>query len=375
MIWKIITAVFSFSLLVNNLAISDSWGTAKDVDLTWTGSSYGLVWSDARQGEREIRFTKLNDFGTQVTKELEISDSPAENSENPRIIWANNCYTLVWQEDNYLYFTRLDKDGDKAGRIKKITKGTNPDIVWDGLNYGLVYLDEEKIYFLKLDYAGVKKSQPIEISQGLSSANPRLVWNGSEYALVWPGEKGVYFQELNREGQSKTGIIKVNQLMATSTNPEIVWQGNGYGLIWQSKEAEKEEQVYFAQLDKNGHKQIEKSVQTAVGSSIIWQGEKYGLLWQTQDNQLYFVNLDKKGHWENKPVKILEADGQANQPIIALGNSKYALAWLEARSGQPEVYFGQLYFSDLSASIFNGYNWLVILLIAGLAAVIIIKLC
>ncbi len=414
----ILTAPFLISVIyaassisIDNFQISNSMDKAVNPDIIWTGANYGLTWSDSRhEGEPEIYFAKLNEFGTRVSKELKISNSSDKISNQPAIIWADNMYGVVWSEYDRdenkndkdgcnLYFTRLDKEGKKYGGTTSVTSdnhGTcpsNPSIVWTGSKYGISWhetrlgTETSKIFFNRLNYSGEKLGQDVEVSDTLNSLNSSIVWTGEEFGLAWQANGQIYFNQLNVDGLKQGKDIKVSELSATSTNPGIVWNEAGYGLVWQGYDKNDQRQIYFAQLDEEGNKQLERAISFnedenySIEPSIAWGDSEYGVVWQEGDGQIYFVNLDTKGHWKIRPLQISQAtSGEASQPVITLGTSQYAFAWQDNRSGKEEIYFAKLYFSDivlesqqpLLAFIenLNGESWLII----GSGLIIIILL-
>lgn len=396
-IWGVAEAAWAISL--DNFQITNSFGTAAHPDIIWTGSNYGLVWSDSRQGgEAEIYFIKLNEFGTKVTKELKISNSSDKISNQPAIVWADRAYGLVWSEYDRdesknkdgcsLYFTKLDKEGEKYGGIVSVTSdndGTcpsNPAISWTGLDYGITWhesranAETSNIFFIRLNSLGERESQEIQVSDTSESSNSSIVWTGREYGLVWQTDEAIYFTRLDGQGVKQGNDIRVSNISATSTNPDIVWHDYGYGLVWQAYDEKGQRQIYFAELDEEGNKEIEKAItfneedDYSINPSIIWNNSEYGVVWQEEDGQIYFVNLDTKGHWKSKIAQISETEGQAKQPVITLGTSQYAFTWIDNLSGGEEIYFARLPFSDVAQNNLqfylafiknlNGSSWLII---------------
>jgi len=389
---------------LDNTQISNSFGTANNPDMIWNGSNYGLVWKDSRKDkEPEIYFTRLNGFGEEIDSEVKVSNNLNKISDYPSIIWNDNVYAVVWSEDCKLYFNRLDKYGEKYGGIKTIISNSNncsdmPSLTWDGINYGVIWQqsgnneETSQIFFIRLDYSGQRKGNEIQISKTVDSKNPSFVWNGLEYGVVWQANGQIYFNKLNVNGNRQLDDTRINEISNNSANPEIVWNGLEYGIIWQGYDNKEQEQIYFAQLNENGDKEIEKAItfnedqDYSINPSIVWNDSdsEYGIVWQAEDGQMYFVNLDKNGHWKSKLTQISQTDIHGiNNPIVVLGTSYYAFAWQDARGGNGnEIYFTQFAFSDfaqldqglLLAFIkeANGNAWLIIVLVLAIAVLFLI---
>ncbi|MBU1255939.1 hypothetical protein KKE74_02190 [Patescibacteria group bacterium] len=389
---------------LDNTQISNSFGTANNPDMIWTGSNYGLVWSDSRKNkEIEIYFTRLNGFGEEVASEVKVSNNLDKISDHPSVIWDNNAYAVVWSEDCKLYFNKLDKDGEKYGGIKTIISSSDncsdmPSLTWDGINYGVIWqqgvnsAETSQIFFIRLDYSGQRKGNEIQISKTVDSKNPSFVWNGLEYGVVWQANGQIYFNKLNVNGNRQLDDIRISEISNNSANPEIIWNGSGYGIIWQGYDNKEQEQIYFAKLNGNGDKEIERAItfnedqDYSINPSIVWNDSdsEYGIVWQSEDGQMYFVNIDKDGHWKSKLTQISQTDIHGiNNPTIALGTSYYAFAWQDARGGNGnEIYFAQFAFSDLAQldqglllafiKEANGNAWMIIVSVLAVAVLFLI---
>lgn len=405
-----------YSLSLSNLQISNSFGTAINPDIIGTDFGYALAWSDDRregEGEREIYFTKLNGFGQRVSKEIRVNSNSNKVSDEPSLLWSGNLYALVWSEyskDNSenenngceLNFTNINKDGTNNGGIKVITSdnyGTcpvSPSISWTDSTYGLVWSESRaetetsQIFFIRLDYLGERRSNEIQISNTLNSKNPSIVWTGSEYGIVWQADDGIYFIRLDINGEKQGDDVKVSSISQNVSNPDIVWQGSYYGIVWQGDNDREHQQIYFIGLDEQGNTQTEKEITITSNSgdeysaspSIIWGNYEYGITWQQEDEFVYFSALDIDGNKNSEIIQISNNSGeQVGNPIISLDVSKYIFVWHDNRGAGREIYFAQLYFSDiiqksqnlLSSFIknTNGSNPFVILLIVFMVCIVL----
>jgi len=405
-------AYAAVSISLDNTQMSNSFGTAANPDIIWTGLSYGLTWQDGRrQGEPEIYFTKLNGLGVRVSKELKISNSSDKISDEPAITWAGNAYGVVWYEyygdesENNdgcnVYFARLNKEGEKRGGIISVTPDNDgacsghPAISWANSTYGITwhrgYSNNEtsQIFFRRLDPFGQGKGEEIQVSETLNSENPSIAWTGLEYGIAWQANDGIYFTRLDADGIKQGDALKISNISASSTNPAITWQGSEYGVVWQGYDTQGRQQIYFTKLNERGYKQIEDVTITSnrgedysVSPSIIWGNSEYGITWQQGDDLVYFIALGAEGNKKSKILQISNTDDdQSKQPSIASGTSQYVFVWHEIpRDGGKEIYLAKLAFSDVDKNNLqfflafienlNGNSWLFIIL--ALAVVVLI---
>lgn len=393
-----------FQIPLDSLQVSDSLGQAINPDIVWSGSVYGLVWSDSRhQGEPEIYFAKLNELGGKTAREIKISDSSDKISDEPAIVWADNVYAVVWSEYDrdessnqdgcYLYLNRLDKSGKKYGGIISIvsdnygTCPSNPALVWTGLEYGISWQETRlgnetsKIFFTRLNSLGEKQGKDVQVSQTANSENFSVVWTGSEYGLVWQSNGEIYFSRLDVNGVKQGSDIRVSNLSDVSSSPDITWSDSAYGVVWSGYDSKGQQQIYFAKLDEKGNKQTDERALTSnegeaysVYPSIIWRDSEYGVVWQQTSGLIYFVGLDIDGNKKSQVLQISNKDsGLAKQPALALGTSQYAFVWQETNQSGEEIYFTKIAFSDVAQNNqelllafienLNGNSWLIIVLI------------
>jgi imidazole glycerol phosphate synthase subunit HisF len=114
--------------------------------VTWSGSEYGLAWEDYRDfnAGSEIYFARLDANGTKIGGDDRITNA-AGYSTSASVTWTGVEYGLTWQDDRNgpqeIYFARLDQSGTKIGNDLQMTPSTNaaahPHIVWTGSGYGI----------------------------------------------------------------------------------------------------------------------------------------------------------------------------------------------------------------------------------------------
>ena len=207
------------------LRVSAGDGDAKWATVAWSGTEFGLAWSDWRHGSSEIYFRRARaDASATVGPEVRVTNAPFD-SLKPVLQWHGNGYGLAWHDErlmtSQIYFASLDASGQLASsKPLSITGGTsgawNPSLAWDGNRYGLAWEDgrdnQLEVYFTLMDASGGVLSSEIRVSEALRNSSfspqayaPRIVAGpGGEFGLAWIGNMS--FTDTNNKLRQKTEI-------------------------------------------------------------------------------------------------------------------------------------------------------------------------
>jgi hypothetical protein len=128
----------------------------------WTGSGYGVAWGDSRDGNTEIYFARLTEYGEKVGDDVRVTSSPGSSS-SPSLVWTGSGYGVTWEdfrsENGVTYFARISVDGVEMGDDVRITPSPgwsrSPSLVWTGSGgFGVAWSGDrdgnEEIYFTRL---------------------------------------------------------------------------------------------------------------------------------------------------------------------------------------------------------------------------------
>jgi len=228
--------------------ITNGWNV-REPSIAWSGSEYGLAWSDMRGGNYEIYFARIGIDGQKLGQEARITHD-ADTSHHPSLVWTGSEYGMAWGDwragfNPEVYFTRISARGDILGREERVTRtdteSLHPSLVWTGSAYGLAWDDkrhgEYEIYFASLDPrgAGLGAEKRISRGQGLSQY-PSLVWTGSEYAVAWwdrrDGDHEIYFARISAAGAKLGPDRRYSHAGGISLYPSLAWSGSDYAVTW-----------------------------------------------------------------------------------------------------------------------------------------------
>jgi hypothetical protein len=349
--------------LAADTRVTNDSATSSAADMVWTGSEYGMVWSDSRQANTEIYFAKLNALGEKTTSDIRISWGSG-GSEEPELAWTGTEFGVAWHDERHvnweIYFARLDSDGNRIGSEVRLTDETTnsvhvADIIWTGMEYGLLWRDKRdgnwELYFARLDAAGNKIGDDVRVtSTPAYSSEASMVWTGSGYGVAWndipESDWEIYFALLDEEG-TNTHQERVTNSAYPSWYPSVTWSGSQFGIAWLDSRDGNDE-IYFARVDVLGSvvpgSEIRVTNDTA-GSQlpfITWNGTEYGISWHDNRNggtEIYFTRISAAGFEQGDDVRVTNDPWSSEESTLVWTGDRYAVAWSDYRDSNWEIYF------------------------------------
>ncbi|MFQ5720541.1 MAG: MopE-related protein, partial [Acidobacteriota bacterium] len=228
-------------------------GTSIQPSLVWTGAEYGVAWTDDRNGNREITFNRLDETGAVLGSDVRVTNDAAV-SEQPALVWNGAGYGLVWTDERdgnrEIYFNLLGSTGTTAGADIRLTAdaavSAQPSLAWSGSAYGVAWVDERdgnrEIYFAGLDAAGAKQAPETRLTVDLAvSEQPSLDWTGQEYGVAWRDTRAIngeiFLARVDPSGSQQGATLRIsNDLGLVSRAPDLVWSGTRHAVVWQDIE-------------------------------------------------------------------------------------------------------------------------------------------
>ena len=99
-----------------DVRVTSSSGSRNDPSLVWTGSEYGVAWQDNRDGNTEIYFARLSEDGVKLGDDVRVTSSPGA-SFSPSLVWTGSEYGVAWSDDRDgnedIYFARIGSCADE----------------------------------------------------------------------------------------------------------------------------------------------------------------------------------------------------------------------------------------------------------------------
>lgn len=196
--------------------LDDTRLTTTDIEavaasLVWNGVGYALAWHDKRHNsDEEIYFAEVDTDGAVVGLERRITDSPGRSSI-PRLVWTGSGYGMVWEDSrdgaSNTYFLRLSSTGVKIGSESPVDAFNAPqllpNITWTGASYALAWSDirfgNSEIMFASFNGAGAVIGAPARVTTATgSSGSPSLAELAGAIKIIWHdarlGANKLFFQ-------------------------------------------------------------------------------------------------------------------------------------------------------------------------------------
>lgn len=306
---EINTAILTDNNVLNNQTVmSENIYESILANGAWNGTNSILVWEDGHPNRRDISYLKVDVDGNKIFKEKSLTNQTASVnkvgfSKNPQIAWNGESFGSVWwdsrndivgnYQSGFLYYQKLTESGQLTGNNIAITSSFSteffPDIVWGNDEYGIVWEDDRDgqydIYFIRIDAEGniVEDSETKITETVTASTKPVISWNGSSYGVVWQeevsnsGTEGthteIFYQKISASGEKVgVGIRLTTKNSGDSESPKIVLSGTNYGITWadyRNYPNKDNSNIYFIEINSDGAFVVnEENVTNSLGLSF-----------------------------------------------------------------------------------------------------------
>jgi fibronectin type 3 domain-containing protein len=281
--------------------------------LVWDGSAYAAVW----EAHHQTWFARISSDGALIVPPKTICEAAAY-AVTPSLAWTGSEYGVVWSDTRFagknLYFTRVDASGNKVGADIQITSDTslndNPSLAWNGEAYGVSwegFLGSTRVYFTLLSAEGAILEPDLAVSTGSGTGTiPSLIWTGANFAVAWQDTRNthadIYKRAIGRYGSLGTEI-RITSDPGNSYNPSLAWTGSELGLAWEDTRGTSRD-IYFARVLETGGKQgtevrVTEAPTDSIRPRLVWTGSEYGVAWQEDrdgDEDVFYATLDASGY-------------------------------------------------------------------------------
>jgi hypothetical protein len=329
--------------------------TASVPSVAWDGAGYGIAWQDNRDGNDEIYFSRVGPDGTIIVPATRVTND-AGTSKSPSIVWTGSEYGLAYSDSRsgaqQIYFARLSLSGSKIGGLSndcRISDDFNdcrdPSLVWAGSFYGVAWAGigpTIDVYFRLINADGTTAGSTLAVtaSSGIC-VSPTLAWSGAEFGVAWQsqgsGNYEIYFRRITAAGALAGSQLKVTEASDDSIYPSLTWDGTEYGLVWEDyRNTWSHAQVFFARVSALGFKVGSEIVLTPTGTnnaispSVTWSGSEFIVVWSdnaTLNYELYDATLDSEGYLLGSTRRLTTHWATDREPALVAGGYGFGVAF------------------------------------------------
>ncbi len=284
-----------------DVRVTNNSGASWRVSIAWDGSQYGIAWDDNRNGAEEIYFARVSAGGAKLSTDIRVTNDGAQSIE-ASVAWTGSEFGIVWTEqrdaDLEIYFARVTGAGVKQGADVRITSSAGesrlPSFTWAGSRFGAAWSDRRdggfpEIYFGTFSPTGARTSPDLRITnEEADSWMPSVAWADGEYGIAWQdrrdGNFEIYFARCSDVPTKLGSDVRITDAIQDSEMPDIAWTGSQYGICWDDLRISNEE-IYFAIVSPAGVKastdlRVTSATQYSVMPAIEWSGSEFGIAWE-----------------------------------------------------------------------------------------------
>jgi hypothetical protein len=347
------------------------------VALAWTGSQYGVVWSEWyapwRDGCDEIFLQRIGAGGVAVGTPTRLTNSIWFNTF-PDVAWGAGVFAIVNEDSlnnrsgDQIYLVRAGADGAEVGSdVRVTTAGTYhgyPAVAFDGTNFGIVWEDDTdrgagafEIHFARYSAAGTPVGTHGRVSNTVgASRTPAIAWSGTQWGVAWEevsdGNSEIHFARLAADGAvvPSVGGTRLTVDGAVSAAPAVAWSGTRWGIAWED-ERDGNREIYFAPIAADGTPgaavRITADQGVSSSPSLVHDGTAWTVVWRDDrdgNDEIYAARFGDDGARLADDSRLTVGDGRSWNPDLAWDGTGYAVAWEEETAPASSAYYFRPHF-------------------------------
>ncbi len=281
-------------------------GSSTEATVAWTGSEWGIAWTDDRPGYSDIYFTRLDAGGDEVGFDLRLTRSAFAWASRPTLVWNGNEFGLTWQSlpdwgagrggSRGVALARLSATGDVIAAVRPGgDPGSDelflPHVTWAGewwvsyelwrgggpLRVKVARHDPALAYLAHYDVAESSGTSRLAVSNGVTgivwqeqfaplaadrrpvrAANVGVGWTAlvgydAGFAiLAGDGAGGIELRRVDRYGTALAGPDAAIAAGPGATRGTLAWTGSEFGVAWRDTRDSAAGDIYFARVAQSG---------------------------------------------------------------------------------------------------------------------------
>jgi hypothetical protein len=215
--------------------------------VVWNGSGFAVVWDDTKGSNRDIYFQRLDALGGPLGNSIRVT-SATSLQEDASIAWDGTQYAVVWTDERdgnrEIYGQRIDGTGSLVGSAVRLTSaaGTSqrPSVVaLSSGRFGVAWEDarsgQAAVWYAPWEGPGWSAVAGSAVSASTGAASiPSLTTTGAEVLLAWRdtrhGGGDLYARRLGYDGTALSSEIRLTADGLVGSAVSASWHGSGFGV-------------------------------------------------------------------------------------------------------------------------------------------------
>lgn len=274
------------SIIDGPTTLNDDDAGALSTSIAWTGSEYGVVWEDSRDGpcptygtcERELYFSRVSSDGIELGPEVRFTDGDGTVSlglSRRPMLWTTSEYLVLWHrnvsETATTYLSRI-VPSDVTISEPMIMDDSLSAASWTGSAVASVWHDDAsgsfEVYSATHALDGTPLHPQVQITdEGIGAGFPSLAWASTALGVTWfdgrnagcspvpfewmgPCNPDLYFALLGPDGTVLWDDIRLTHRETWKNWQDMVWTGSEFGIAWFELDQDTEHPGWYVSFDR-----------------------------------------------------------------------------------------------------------------------------
>jgi hypothetical protein len=327
------------------------------------GDTVHVIWYDSRDGNNEIYYKRSTDEGLTWEVDTRLTNNSAD-SYHPSIAIAGSMVYAAWsdkRDGNYeIYFTRSTDRGATWETATRLTVGDSssmdPSIAANGLIVSIAWYDIRdgnwEIYYKRSIDGGVTWEADTRLTNNTaSSQNACIAVSDSMVYVVWGDFRVSVNGDIFSKRSTDHGVtwgpdVQLTENTAVSRRPCIAAYDGMVHVVWYDRRSGDNEIFYKHSFDGGitwgPEVQLTNSIGNSLNPSVAVSGSTVQVVWyDTKDGDLeiYYRKSEDEGLLWGAAQRLTNATFPSENPTIAIFGSVVHLVWTDSRDGNPEIYY------------------------------------
>ncbi len=353
---------------VADIRVTSVLGLTWDPDLAWTGSGFGVLFYDQRNGNQDVFFATVSADGSTVGSDVMVSTDTTAFSMEGTLAWSGSEFLACFNDDRSgekeILCRRVGADGAPAGAEIVVTstgaRSEYPDLAWTGSEYMVAFEEDSagaytQVRIQRLGPAGALVGAAVPVAGGVTSHaySPAIAWSGSQLGLCWMREASGPNQILcslrSGDGSPLGTDVDVSQSAGYSQEPSVAWTASELAVVW-VESASGSDAVYAARLAATGAPvgfatRLTVDLEAIWATTVEWTDGSLAVAYSVSDGTYYSVHVLSASadlSSASPPGPVAAGAFNSYDPSLAWTGSVLGLAWDAPPTGDREIWMNLL---------------------------------